>query len=45
MASTRWKNAERVFLYVSMWEEPDTRILIETALREGKRVYGAPGGE
>ena len=39
MASTRWKNAERVFLYVSMWEEPDTRILIETALREGKRVY------
>lgn len=39
LASAFWKDAERVFLYVSMWEEPDTRALIETALREGKRVY------
>ncbi len=34
-----WRNASGVFLYVSMWAEPDTRALIDTALREGKRVY------
>ena len=34
-----WQKAESVFLYVSMWAEPDTRALIEAALSEGKRVY------
>lgn len=34
-----WQKAENVFIYVSMWTEPDTRALIEAALSEGKRVY------
>lgn len=34
-----WRRAEAVFVYVSMWHEPDTRKLIEAALSVGKRVY------
>ena len=34
-----WQRAESVFVYVSMWAEPDTRMLIEAALREGKTVF------
>ena len=34
-----WQRAESVFVYISMWAEPDTRALIEAALAEGKRVY------
>ena len=39
LQSAVWQSARRVFLYVSMWAEPDTRALIDTALREGRRVY------
>ena len=39
LASTLWKNAESLFIYVSMWAEPDTRALIAAALEAGKRVY------
>ena len=39
LESGLWQSAEGVFLYVSMRHEPDTRALIEAALREGKRVY------
>ena len=39
LESELWQRAKRVFLYVSMWAEPDTRALIEAALGEGKRVY------
>ena len=34
-----WQRSENIFIYVSMWAEPDTRALIEAALEEGKRVY------
>ena len=34
-----WQRAENIFIYVSMWAEPDTRALIEAALSEGKRVF------
>ncbi len=34
-----WQRAESLFLYVSMWAEPDTRALIDAALESGKRVY------
>lgn len=37
--SEAWQSAKRIFIYVSMWAEPDTRALIGTALREGKSVY------
>jgi len=37
--SEAWQKAENIFIYVSMWAEPDTRALIEAALSEGKRVY------
>ena len=36
---TLWRRAESVFAYVSMWREPDTRALIDAALKAGKRVY------
>ncbi len=39
LQSEAWRKADRVFLYVSMWAEPDTRALIDAALRAGKRVY------
>ena len=34
-----WQRAQSVFVYVSMWAEPDTRALIEDALAAGKAVY------
>ena len=33
-----WKQAETVMMYCSLPGEPDTRILMETALREGKTL-------
>ena len=33
-----WKNAQSVFIYVSVTPEPDTRRVIDTALKDGKRV-------
>ena len=39
LASRLWQEAEAVFLYVSMWAEPDTRMLLSAALEAGKRVY------
>ncbi len=39
LAGAQWDAAESVFLYVSMWAEPDTRALLEDALAAGKRVY------
>ncbi len=38
-ASSEWRRAGRVFLYVSMWAEPDTRALLADALEEGKAVF------
>ncbi len=35
----RWQRARSVFLYVSIWTEPDTRTLIDAAFTAGKRVY------
>ena len=48
LGSAQWKRAEGVFAFVSMWAEPDTRPLLEAALREGKRLYPprcVPDGE
>ena len=39
LASEAWQRAESVFLFVSMWAEPDTGPLFEAAFRAGKRVY------
>ena len=33
-----WQRAENIFIYVSMWAEPDTRALIEAGL-EGMECY------
>ena len=34
-----WREAETVFCYVSVGKEPDTRGLLDAALREGKKTY------
>ena len=39
MDSERWRSAGTVFVYVSMWAEPDTRALLENALAAGKTLY------
>ena len=42
-----WQSAKAVFVYVSMWTEPDTRALLEDALAAGKALYVPlcrPGG-
>ena len=39
LASEAWQRAESVFLFVSMWAEPDTGPLFAEAFRAGKRVY------
>ena len=39
LLSEVWRKARSVFLYVSMWAEPDTRALIGAALEAGKSVY------
>ena len=38
LALPSWKKARTVMAFVSMPEEPDTRELMETALREGKTL-------
>ena len=37
--SEDWRSAGTVFVYVSMWAEPDTRALLVDALAAGKAVY------
>ena len=39
LQSEAWRVSRNVFLYVSMWAEPDTRALIGAALEAGKSVY------
>ncbi len=39
LSSEIWQQAPSVFLFVSMWDEPDTYVLLEEALRSGKAVY------
>ena len=39
LASDFWQQANSVFLFVSMWDEPDTYALLEDALQGGKAVY------
>lgn len=39
LASAAYAQAKTLFAYVSTEGEPDTRALIEAALRDGKRVY------
>ena len=42
-----WRSARAVFVYVSMWTEPDTRELLQDALAAGKALYVPlcrPGG-
>ena len=38
-ASGAWQRSASVFIYVSMWTEPDTRALLEEALKSGKTLY------
>lgn len=38
LASDEWKNAETVFIFVSTKNEPDTKLLLINALKEGKRL-------
>lgn len=38
LALNEWKQAQSVFVYISMGREPETRDLIQTALLEGKTV-------
>ena len=39
LASEAWKQAAAVFVYVSMWDEPDTYGILADALQSGKEVY------
>ena len=39
LESKAWQSAETVFVFVSMWAEPDTRALLEDALASGKTLY------
>lgn len=39
LALPEYAAAESVFLYIAMPTEPDTRGILERALRDGKRVY------
>lgn len=39
LSSPAYRRAGSVFLYVSMPGEPDTRAILERALKDGKRVY------
>lgn len=38
LASNEWKNAETVFVFASMGNEPDTMLLLLNAMKEGKRL-------
>ena len=49
-ALPQYRQARRLYLYVSTGEEPDTRRLLLAALQAGKEVYappvpGVPGGD
>ncbi len=45
-ALPQYRQARRLYLYVSTGEEPDTRQLLLAALQAGKEVVpGAPGGD
>jgi 5-formyltetrahydrofolate cyclo-ligase len=37
--SPLYREAESVFLFISMWNEPDTKDILSAALNDGKRVY------
>ena len=39
LALPQYRDAQSIFLYLSMPTEPDTRKLLSTALADGKRVY------
>ena len=39
LASEEYRAAKRIFLYIAMPTEPDTRKIIETALSDGKEVF------
>ena len=39
LQSEAWQQAAAVFVYVSMWDEPDTYALLQSALESGKAVY------
>ena len=39
LASQAYRDAQRIFLYLSMPTEPDTRRVIDAALSDGKAVY------
>ncbi|MBR2990279.1 MAG: 5-formyltetrahydrofolate cyclo-ligase [Solobacterium sp.] len=39
LVSDLWKQADKVFVYLSMPSEPDTSVLIWEALRTGKQVF------
>ncbi len=39
LESREWREADTLFVYVSMWAEPDTRGLILEAFAAGKTVY------
>ena len=38
LASNEWKNAETVFVFAPMGNEPDTMLLLLNAMKEGKRL-------
>ena len=37
--SPLYRDAGSVFLFISMWNEPDTKDILAAALNDGKRVY------
>ena len=39
LASPEYQNADRIFLYIAMPTEPDTRGILARALADGKRVF------
>lgn len=39
LQSEAWQQAAAVFVYVSMWDEPDTYALLQDALESGKSLY------
>lgn len=45
LAMPQWRQAERVFLYLSARGEPDTGMLIEAAWEQGKEVLAPVCGE
>ncbi len=39
LESSDYKNCESLFVFVSTDKEPDTSVIIKTALKEGRKVY------